>query len=114
DAHGGEVEHSLDAGFGQGVVILLGGFGGDGEDADLGSGFADDVGEIGGGEDGEAAPAAADLLRVVVHSRHAVEGAVIESQILGEGAAEVAHAHDHHGVLTVQAEEGIEVLGQGV
>ena len=57
---------------------------------------------------------AADLLGVVVHPGHHAEGAVVEAQVLGEGAPQVSHADDHHGVLAVEAEQGVQVVGQGV
>src|SRR3954454_11039197 len=67
EADGGEVEDSFDAGGGQSVVVFLGGFGGDGEDSDLGAGGADDVAKVRGGANYQIRRPAADLLRIVVH-----------------------------------------------
>src|SRR6202049_1577880 len=112
DADGGGVEDAADGVVGEGGVVVLRELAGDGEDADHRSGFAHDLRQVGGVADGEAGEGAADLARIVVHSGDDVEGAVVEAEVAGEGAAEVAHADDDHRVIAVEAEERVEVLGE--
>jgi len=54
-------------------------FGRHGEDSDLGSRFAHDIGQLFGGTDQESADFAADLARIVVDRGDDVEGAVVEA-----------------------------------
>ena len=55
---------------------------------------------------------ASHLGGIAVDAGDDLEGPLVEAQVAGQGAPQVAHADDHQLVVAVEAEEVVEVGGQ--